>query len=408
MNLPNMSAKQKQIAKVCIVAGIALLIIVLGMTLTGKKPEKKEEEQKKDRKFSILSEKVEKDLWIAAEGQNIKALEKSNQDLWNEMERLRKELAESRKKAEQVQQKPAKMPPVPPPLPEKEKPVPPEKRKPDKITKGAKGEPPAGAIKIWQSEVKASDRKEKVSDEHEVWIPTGSITKAVLLSGMDVPTSLNAKSEPYPILMMLSDYSLLPNRFRMDVKECFLIGAGYGNVVEERAYIRTETLSCIRSDGTPWEVSLKGQVMGEDGKLGLRGKVISKQGSQIAMSIVTGVLSGLGQALRPQTAMSFVQLEKKDNQVTTLMPNLSDVALGAGLTGMGTALNRISEYYLKLAEQMYPVIEVDAGRQVEVVVVKGGKLSPKEDTKASRHASPADKASGYAQPKLTLQKGGKS
>jgi hypothetical protein len=53
-----MSAKQKQIAKVCIVAGIALLIIVLGMTLTGKKPEKKEEEQKKDRKFSILSEKV--------------------------------------------------------------------------------------------------------------------------------------------------------------------------------------------------------------------------------------------------------------------------------------------------------------------------------------------------------------
>ena len=391
--LKNLTEKQKQRVKIFSVIGVIVLIIVIGVSFTGKKTEQKKMDERKDKKFSILSERVEKDLWIAAEGQNIKALEKSNEEMKNEIEKLRKEIEDTKTKAlaPKVESRQVKTtsknskgsskdgeipPPSVPPLPE----GPDKKAKGGETKKGLSGkiEEKSSTIRVWQNEEKKEDKKQKTKEKDHVWIPTGSISRAVLLSGMDVPTSMGARSEPYPILMTLTEYSILPNRFRMDMKECFVVGAGYGNMVEERAYIRTETLSCIRNDGSPWEVSLKGQIMGEDGKLGLRGKLISKQGKQIAMSIVTGILAGLGDALKPQTALSYIELDKSEDQVRTITPKVGDVLSGAGLAGTGLALNRISDYYLKLAEQMYPVIEIEAGREVEIVIVKGGKLVPQE------------------------------
>jgi len=39
--------------------------------------------------------------------------------------------------------------------------------------------------------------------------------------------------------------------------------------------------------------------------------------------------------------------------------------------GVGKALDRLSQYYITLAEKMFPIIEVDAGRIVEVVLTRG-------------------------------------
>ncbi|MGD6497744.1 TrbI/VirB10 family protein, partial [Xanthomonas citri pv. citri] len=44
--------------------------------------------------------------------------------------------------------------------------------------------------------------------------------------------------------------------------------------------------------------------------------------------------------------------------------------------GASTALDRIAEYYLNLADQMHPVIEIDAGREVTLVFVRGISLPP--------------------------------
>ena len=46
--------------------------------------------------------------------------------------------------------------------------------------------------------------------------------------------------------------------------------------------------------------------------------------------------------------------------------------LEAGLgTGMGKALDRLAQYYISLAEKIFPVIEIDAGRTVDVVLTQG-------------------------------------
>jgi len=410
----NLTAKQKQRVKIAAVIGSACLLIIVSVSITGKKDAtKKEEAVRRDRRYTILSDKAEKDLWIAAEAQNIKALEKSNEDMRAEMDKMRKELDTTKQQVKmppkpvpeksataagvppkggvakpgaQPAQPDATWPPVPPPAPPGTTAIShPPSTKQSTSAKDKDQTGGAGSIRVWQTDQKQSTLKDKAKDDKShVWVPTGSITKAVILSGMDVPSSLKAKNEPYPALMMLSDYSLLPNRFRMDMKECFIIGAGYGNMVEERAYIRTETLSCIKHDGTPWEVSLKGQVVGEDGKLGMRGNVVTKQGKQIALSIVTGILSGLSTALKPTSPMQFVQLDKEDNKTRMVMPEFGDVMLGAGMVGTGNALAKVSDYYLKLAEQMYPVIEIEAGREVEIIVVKGGKLTPQENKKQEK------------------------
>ena len=83
------------------------------------------------------------------------------------------------------------------------------------------------------------------------------------------------------------------NHFRSKIKECFVVGAGYGDVSSERAYIRTESLSCVTRDGTAIDVPIKGYVAGEDGKAGMRGRLVSKQGQFLANALLVGVALSL-------------------------------------------------------------------------------------------------------------------
>jgi len=195
--------------------------------------------------------------------------------------------------------------------------------------------------------------------------------KATLLNGIDAPTKGSARGEPYPVLMTVTDLTFLPNRYRADLKECLVIGAGYGVLSDERAYIRMETLSCVRKDGQVIDVGLKGHVVGEDGKLGMRGRMVSKQGQQIAMAALAGTLSSFGQALRPSDRITIdLGGDTIDRDEVPFGEGLRDVA-GRGI---GSAMNKVAEYYLKRADEMYPIIEIDAGRQVEIIVLKGQEL----------------------------------
>lgn len=42
--------------------------------------------------------------------------------------------------------------------------------------------------------------------------------------------------------------------------------------------------------------------------------------------------------------------------------------------GASKALDRIAQFYIDMAEGIFPVIEVDAGRQVDIIVTKGTNL----------------------------------
>ena len=125
----------------------------------------------------------------------------------------------------------------------------------------------------------------------------------------------------------------------------------------------------MRHDGKAVDVPVKGYVVGEDGKAGMRGRLVSKQGQVLANALVSGIGAGIGQAFQQSaTTISTNPL----GSVGTVDP-AKQFQAGIG-TGVGKALDRLSQYYITLAEKMFPIIEVDAGRTVDVVFTKGFSL----------------------------------
>jgi len=196
-----------------------------------------------------------------------------------------------------------------------------------------------------------------------------SFTRGTLLGGLDAPTGGQAQSNPHPVLIRLSDNSVLPNRFRGEYSACFVVAAGYGDISAERAYLRTESLSCVRADGAALEVKIQGSVYGEDGKVGMRGRLVTKQGQMLANALLAGVVSGIGQGL------AISSTSYSTSALGTVATASGTDAFVAGLgTGVGKALDRLAQYYIKLAENTFPVIEVDAGREIDVVITKGVRI----------------------------------
>ena len=222
------------------------------------------------------------------------------------------------------------------------------------------------------SPTKAADTPEaggkKQRDTLDSFLPI-SFTRGQLIGGLDAPTGGQSQGNPHPVLIRLSDNSVLPNRYRAEYRECFVIGAGYGDISSERAYIRTELLSCIRSNGDPLEVKIQGSIFGEDGKVGMRGRLVTKQGQMLANALLAGVVSGIGQGF------SQANTTYSTSALGSVATATGGDAYRAGIgSGVGKALDRLAQYYIKLAEQTFPIIEVDAGREIDVVLTKGVRI----------------------------------
>ena len=80
----------------------------------------------------------------------------------------------------------------------------------------------------------ASDGGKAAPQTLDTFLPV-SFTRGVLLGGLDAPTGGQSQSNPHPVLIRLSDNSVLPNRYRAEYRECFVIAAGYGDISSGRA-----------------------------------------------------------------------------------------------------------------------------------------------------------------------------
>ena len=210
-------------------------------------------------------------------------------------------------------------------------------------------------------------------------IPPGAFASAALLSGLDAPTGGRADTNPHPVLLELLDTASLPNSYRSRVKECRIIAAGFGRISDERAYLRLERLSCVLRGGEILDVPIKGYVSGEDGKNGMRGHLISKQGALIARALLAGTAGGIGEAL----SQSYSNVLTSPTGAVSSVDPSKTMEFGVA-SGFGTALDKISDWYLKRADETYPIIEIDAGRVVEIVLTEGVELGINFEEKHSQ------------------------
>lgn len=199
------------------------------------------------------------------------------------------------------------------------------------------------------------------------YLPSGSIIRGVLLNGVDAPTGRAALKDPVPILARIKHEAILPNRYRADVKECFVILDAIGDLPSERVMMRTSSLSCVRKDKSVIDMSLKAYAIGEDGRAGLRGTVISKQGAILAKALVAGFAEGAANAFGGNN-----QLVGQPNQEGNV--DIGRSGRYGVMGGASSALDRVAAYYLDLADQMHPVIEIDSARRVSLVVLQGSQV----------------------------------
>jgi conjugal transfer pilus assembly protein TraB len=198
------------------------------------------------------------------------------------------------------------------------------------------------------------------------YIPSGSFGKIVLLSGVDAPTGGEADSNPVPILMRLIDHGTLPNYFQSDIRDCHVTGSVRGDLSSERGKIRTEKLSCVLIGGDVVEVNIKGWINGEDGKEGFRGTVVEKAGALLARTFVAGTFSGFGSFIASQSqSISETVL----GNVSSINPQ--DAGKYGLATGVSSSFEKLSDYYMKRANEMYPIIEISANRIGELVLQEG-------------------------------------
>ena len=396
--------KRRQVLLLAGIAGTIVAGTLLSVSLTGTKGN--DAQPAKPQSTNILAPGAQvdpRDAWRGQADAQLKAIEQRSRDLAQrnaEMEGQGKEMLERLKKLEGsgltplppppvtapaarpsfgpdrpattlTDSGPQRFPPPPPPLPQGT--VPAAGLPPPPGVQSMSS--PTGIVSIVLGDVApgkgakpGADAAATTSTSRDTrrYLPSGSFTRAVLLGGLDAPTGGQAQRNPQPVLLRLADNAILPNQFRARVKECFIVGAGYGDVSSERAYIRTESLSCVTRDGTAIDVPVKGYVAGEDGKAGMRGRLVSKQGQILANALLAGVASGIGHAF----TQSSTTLSVSPLGTTSSVDPGKQLEAGLG-TGVGKALDRLAQYYISLAEKVFPVIEVDAGRSVDVVLTQG-------------------------------------
>jgi conjugal transfer pilus assembly protein TraB len=367
--------------------GAALLLIIIGLlgyvlSRGGEKREIARFEHNKTQDIGINLDILQKTQYYEAQRQ-LEALKKELEELKREREEREARLTREERELREEQ----RFPTVPPPPPPAQMQVPPPPPPPPGIgdpTLGATPPPPpppkpefVGDIKVVSAE-KVAEEGRVVGNETEgptkkkrVYLPP-SFMEATLLSGLDAPAVGKGDAHPVPVLLRVQAPAVLPNRVKANLRGCFVIAEGVGNLASERADLRLVSLSCIDKKGRAViDQRIKGFVVDSDGKIGLRGRVVSKMGAILARSLLAGIFSGLGQAVAMQ-GMYY-------NPFTGVGGLQPEEALRTTFAaGIMQATANLQRFYLELASQTIPVVEVQATRNVTLVISEGVNLEIKE------------------------------
>lgn len=210
------------------------------------------------------------------------------------------------------------------------------------------------------------------------YVPSGTFVKAVTLGGADASAAVNAQSNPQPMLFRIIEDGTLPNNQKSHLKGCLATAAVVGDISSERGFIRLETLSCADPETKKIiDLNVEGTVFGPEGKSGVRGMPMWREGALLQRAFAAGALSGLASGISQKyTQTSISPL----GAVQSVSSDAKDILARGAANGIGNAMEKLADYNIKRAEQYHPVLQLSAGTTVDIVFLKGFYLNdPKQD-----------------------------
>ncbi|MDR6709290.1 conjugal transfer pilus assembly protein TraB [Novosphingobium sp. 1748] len=205
-----------------------------------------------------------------------------------------------------------------------------------------------------------------------IYLPPGFM-KARLLTGIDALASRDATSNPEPIIARVQAPAVLPNEVKANLAGCFVIGNATGSLAKERVEVQLVSISCVDFDEhSVVDQPVKGFFVDADGKKGLSGKVVTRAGATLARAFIAGTVSGISQSVEGTFGSTSTSAL---GSVRTL--DAGDAAKTGIAGGLSKSSDKLTDFYLDLARQASPIVEVGAAKDVVVVIQEGVTLEIK-------------------------------
>jgi conjugal transfer pilus assembly protein TraB len=203
----------------------------------------------------------------------------------------------------------------------------------------------------------------------ENYVPSGSFVTAVFTGAADANAGVNAQGDTAPITFRTIHEGILPNGKRSRLKGCFVTASVYGEISSNRGIARLNNLSCIFDDKIKGEEILDIPVQGTAfnfGRNGIRGTPVMRNGKIMQMAGISGLFTGLGDTAKNA---SSTQVTGPAGVVSSVNP--SQALLNMGGSALENVGSKMADYYIKLAEQYHPIIELRPGAVVNLVFLQG-------------------------------------
>jgi conjugal transfer pilus assembly protein TraB len=230
-----------------------------------------------------------------------------------------------------------------------------------------------GAIGIASTPITATgDQAGSKKKTRTIYLPPGFM-KARLLTGLDALASRDATSNPEPLIARVQAPAVLPNDVKANLAGCFVVGNATGSLAKERVEVQLVSLSCVDFDEhSVVDQKVKGFFVDADGKKGLSGKVVTRAGATLARAFIAGAISGVAGSVN--STIGDVSTSALGS-VRTVSPG--DAAKAGIADGLSRSSEKLTDFYLDLARQAGPIVEVGAAKDVVVVIQEGVTLEIK-------------------------------
>jgi conjugal transfer pilus assembly protein TraB len=220
---------------------------------------------------------------------------------------------------------------------------------------------------------KRAERGTTVYSDSPDYLPANSFATARVIVGVDASAGVNSQTDPLPVVLRITGpaRSVADNGRVLTTKlqGCLVNGAARGDLSSEKVYVKLQKMTCAQPGGRYAVSEVKGFIAFA-GKAGVRGRVVSREGSLVTQAFLAGIAGGIGKGFSANATSLLTGTNVTVNGKRSQIP-LGDVATGGIGEGVSNAADTVSKYLIERAEQYQPVIEMPTGIDVEIVFLDG-------------------------------------
>ena len=221
--------------------------------------------------------------------------------------------------------------------------------------------------------VRRAETPPLVIEDSPEYLPPNSYAPARVIVGVDASAGVASQTDPLPVVLritgparsVLQDGRVLTTR----IEGCVVNGAARGDLSSERVYVKLARMTCDQPGGRVAVSEVKGFIAFA-GKSGVRGRVVSREGSLISQALLAGIVGGFGRGFSANANSVFSGITANSDGTRSKLSGTDILAGGLG-QGAGDAADTVSKYLIERAEQYQPVVEMPTGIEVEIVFLDG-------------------------------------